>query len=139
MHINGSNGKGINIRFGSPIRGLKIVDLEIDEYDIKTMLCMNVHELKEHLYTLMCSMRHRGRNRPAYDEVVRDERYEKPVTNLGKTYPVPTEDAFYKEQLKEMQNRSLKSFHDAIIKEDYYKPRSELDHESTGLVWAEDV
>ena len=139
MHINGSNGKGINIRFGSPIRGLRIVDLEIDEYDIKTMLYMDEDELKEHLYTLMCSLRHRGRDRPVYDEVAGDERYEKAVTSKRVHYSMPTEEGFYKEQLKEMQNRNLKSFHDAIIKEDYYKPRSELDHESTGLVWAEDV
>lgn len=57
MFITQSRGRKVRIPFSeNAVRGLRIEGLELEYSDIKTMLNMDERQLKDHLYTILCSM-----------------------------------------------------------------------------------
>lgn len=51
-----SGGRAGNIAFGDSLRGLSFEGIEIDSDDIRTMLVMNEHDLKDNLHKILCSI-----------------------------------------------------------------------------------
>lgn len=149
MYITESGGRGRRIPFGADVRGLRIVELELEIDDIKDMLQMHEHELKDNLYNAMCTMvsEREGRNRSSRaDNRYRDEERHRQMQMREQAKAQKTRVAWdpHPEVSGRVKNKNngrpepIPDFTEELKESVMFNAKKHIDKPIDGLVWTDE-